>query len=251
MIEQAMRVLRLFGPERPDLGVTEAAELLGKPKSTVSRWLRQMEDAGFLDRDAYSGRYRLSLALAGLGEVARSSTSLQRQARPVLESLVGHTGETCNLVVLDGDAAVNVEVVRSPRPVQHVGVLGRRLPLHATAAGKVLMAWSSSDEWKGRLELPLRRLASCTTTDPAALARELERVRKVGYATAWRELEEDLAAASAPVRDHRGMVVAAITASAPTSRMSPDDLAALARAVKEAADTLSGAMGYDLDRPAR
>jgi IclR family transcriptional regulator, acetate operon repressor len=251
MIEQAMRVLRLFRPERPDLGVTEAAELLGKPKSTVSRWLRQMEDAGFLDREAHGGRYRLSLALAALGEVARSGTSLQRQARPVLEGLVARTGETCNLVVLDGDAAVNVEVVRSSRPVQHVGVLGRRLPLHATAAGKVLMAWSSPDEWKGRLELPLRRWASCTTTDVSVLARELEQVREVGYATAWRELEEDLAAASAPVRDHRGMVIAAVTASAPTSRMSTDGLGELAQAVKEAADSLSDAMGHDVDRPFR
>lgn len=251
MIEQAMRVLRLFGPERPDLGVTEAAELLGKPKSTVSRWLRQMDDAGFLDRDAHTVRYRLSLVLAALGEVARSSTSLQRQARPVLESLVAETGETCNLVVLDGDAAVNIEVVRSAKAIQHVGVLGRRLPLHATAAGKVLMAWSSPEEWKGRLDLPLRGWASCTTTDPSILARELDEVRVLGYATARRELEEDLAAASAPVHDHRGVVIAAVTASAPTSRMSPDGLRVLALAVRDAADRVSAAMGHESGDSAR
>lgn len=244
MVSQVMQVLRLFGPERPDLGVVEAAELLGRPKSTLSRRLRAMEEAGFLERDAVTGRFRLSLVLAALGEVARESTSLQRLTRPILEALVAETGETSNLVVLDGDTAVNVEVVRSSRPVQHVGVLGRRLPLHATAAGKVLMAWLPREERTRLLAGDLRAWTSRTLTDARRLEEELSRVRERGYATAWQELEEDLAAASAPVRDHRDRVVAALTTSVPTSRASPGSLDELALRVRQAADRVSGALGH-------
>lgn len=244
MVAHAMRVLRLFGPDQPDLGVVEAATLLEKPKSTTSRWLRSMEEAGFLERDAESGRFRLSLVLAALGEVARESTSLQRLGRPILEALAAETGETVNLVVLDGNAGVNVELVRSPHPIQHVGVLGRRLPLHATAAGKVLMAWLPAEQRESLLAGELRAWASRTVTDREALEEELVRVRERGFATAWKELEEDLAAASAPVRDHRGMVVAALTTSGPITRMIPESLGELAVRVLGSADHLSAAMGY-------
>ena len=244
MVGQVMQVLRLFGPDRPELGVTEAAELLDRPKSTVSRWLAAMHREGFLARDPDSGLFRLSLSLAALGEVARASTSLQRVARPLLEALVDATGETSNLGVLDGDAAVNVEVVRSRRAVQHVGVLGRRLPLHATAAGKSLLAWASPETVSRVLCRPLPRLASRTQVDPSALARELEEVRTRGFATAASELEEELAAVSAPVRDHRGEVVAAVTTSAPISRMTPHRWRLITDQVTDTARRLTAELGF-------
>lgn len=244
MIGQTMRVLRLFGPQRRELGVTETAALLDRPKSSVSRLLRAMEAEGFLARDSDTGRFRLSLGLAALGEVARASTSMQRLARPVLEELVESTGETSNLVVLDGIEAVNVEVVRSSRAVHHVGVLGRRLPLHATAAGKVLLAWASPGVRDRVLCGALPRLASRTLTTRGALEAELGQVREKGHALAWAELEEELAAASAPVHDHRGAVVAAITTSAPRSRMTEATRPVMAREVMAAAGRLSDALGY-------
>lgn len=244
MLRQAMDVLRLYSPERRDLGVVETAELLDAPKSSVSRWLRAMAEAGFLVREPSSGRYRLSMDLAALGELARQATSLQRLARPLLEGLAAETGETSNLVILDRGAAVNVEVVQSPRPIKHVGILGRRLPLHATAAGKVLLAWLPAEERAALVAEPLRRHTERTICSRSALEDELERVRNAGTATAWKELEEDLAAASAPVRSHRGEVVAAITTSAPSSRVRQEALPDLAARVRTAADALSAALGH-------
>lgn len=239
-----MEVLRLYSPERRDLGVVQTAELLGKPKSSVSRWLRAMAEAGFLVRDDGSGRYRLSMELAALGELARQATSVQRLARPILETLAADTGETSNLVILDRGAAVNVEVVQSPRPIKHVGVLGRRLPLHATAAGKVLSAWLPHDNGRRVALEPLQRFTRATICSREALEAELAAVREKGYATAWRELEPDLAAASAPVRDHRGSVEAAVTTSVPVSRIDREALSALAERVRDAANELSVALGH-------
>ena len=244
MLRKTMEVLALFTPARRELGVVQAAELLGRPKSTVSRWLAAMHDAGFLDRDAESGLYRMSLRLAVFGDLARQTTSLQRLARPYLNDLADRTGETANLTTLVGLEAINVEVAESPRPVMHVGWIGRRMPLHATASGKSLLAHAPEQTVAPTIARGLERLTAATITDPAALRRELAEVRRRGYATAWAELEPDLAAVGAPVRDHRGDVVAAIAIGGPVSRCSRRQLELLALPVMEAARGLSGTLGY-------
>ncbi len=247
MLRNAMTVLDLFTVDQAELGVVEVAEMLGRHKSTVSRWLAAMDRAGFLERDPVTARYRVSMRLAAFAEVARRATSLQRRARPILERLSAETGETCNLAVLDGSEAVNVEVVESPRPIMHVGWVGRRLPLHASASGKVLLAWLPGDVATSLLDVPLRRYAPGTVATVDAFEAELMVTRARGYATTWAELEPDLASVAAPVRDHRGEVVAAVSVSAPTSRMERERMAALGEAVVEAAAELSARMGY---RPA-
>jgi DNA-binding IclR family transcriptional regulator len=244
MLHQAMEVLELFTRARRELGVTEVAHALDRPKSTVSRWLAAMERADFLERDGDSGRYRVSLRLAALGEVARQTTTLQRLARPYLIALAERTGETANLTVLVGIEAVNVEVADSPRPVMHIGWVGRRLPVHATASGKVLLAHAGEAIVAAALAGGLARITPETITDAAMLRAELELVRERGYATVWAELERDLAAVAAPVRDHRGVVVAAIAIGGPVSRCAREQLLALAAHVMTAAHELSEMMGH-------
>jgi DNA-binding IclR family transcriptional regulator len=253
MLHKAMEVLSLFSPSRRDLGVVEAAELLKRPKSTVSRWLSAMEDAGFLHRDDDTGRYRVSMLLAALGEHARQATSIQRMARPALQRLTAATGETSDLVVLIGSDAVNVEVVESPRPIMHVGWVGRRLPLHASAAGKSLLAWRSEDDIRALLQLPLTRFTAATVTDLDTLLKELARVRDDGYSVAWAELEDDMVGVASPVRDHRGQVAGALAIGAPISRVPKDALPTVAAHVMEAAQMLSTDLGYQdaLHRPIR
>jgi DNA-binding IclR family transcriptional regulator len=244
MLRKAMEVLELFHGERRELGVLEVANLLGRPKSTTSRWLSEMETAGFLERDGASGRYRISMRLAALGEAARQSTSVQRLARPELQVLSAATGETANLVVLSGREAVNIEMVESLRPVKHVGWVGRRMPLHATAAGKALLAWLPQRQIKSLIKAPLAAHARNTITTVAQYMRELEVVRARGYSTSVSELEDDLSAVAAPVFDHAGGVAGAITISAPISRVPKNALAGLAPAVLSAARAVSAALGY-------
>jgi DNA-binding IclR family transcriptional regulator len=239
-----MEVLALFSLTQRELGVLEVAALLRRPKSTVSRWLSAMERAGFLERDLESSRYRLSLRLAALGEVARQTTTLQRSARPALSSLAERTGETANLTVLIGLEAVNVEVADSPRPVMHIGWVGRRLPVHATASGKVLLAHAGDAVIASVLAGGLERFTAKTITDAGDFRTELELVRTRGYATVWAEMETDLAAVAAPVRDHRGVVVAAIAIGGPVSRCPRRHLDTLALDVLEAGHELSEKMGY-------
>lgn len=243
MLHKAMDLLRLFTPQRKELGVIEIAKLLGWPKSTTSRSLSAMQAAGFLDRSAESGGYRVSMQLAAIGEMAKQATSLQRMARPALERLTAATGETSNLVVLVDSEGVNLEAIESPQPVMHMGSVGRRFPLHASAACKALLAWRPANEVLSLLQLPLARCTPATITNPEVLLRELADVRARGYAVNWMELEDDLVAIGAPVRDHRSDVVAAISISAPASRVPRDVLPAIGAHVIEAARGLSRDLG--------
>jgi IclR family transcriptional regulator, KDG regulon repressor len=244
MLRNAMAVLDLFTMRQREIGVLEAADLLDRPKSTVSRWLSAMEAAGFLERDGVTGRYRVSLRLAAVGELARQATSLQQVAYPALQRLTAVTGETSNLVLLVGTEGMNVEAVESPKPVIGLGAVGRRFPLHASAAGKALAAWRPESEIRALVPQPLSEHTPRTITDFAAFLKDLAEVRARGYALNLRELEEDLVGVGAPVRNHRGEVVASLSISAPPFRATRAALPRLGKHVSAAADSLSATLGY-------
>lgn len=238
-----MKVLRLFAPDRPELTATEVSRLCGWPRSSAARLLSALEESGFLDRDDLTGRYRIGLRLAALGSLAVYATSLQRVARPELELLARTTGETANISVLSGTEVVNVGLVLSPRPIKHMGWIGRRMPIHATAAGKALVAWRA-DDLSELIAGPLRSCTARTITSPARLSEELARVRERGWSDADREYEEDLVGIGAPVRDHAGGVIACVTISAPAFRMAPERMPEIGPQVRAAADRISTALGH-------
>jgi IclR family KDG regulon transcriptional repressor len=244
MLDKAMALLELFHPARTDLGVVEAAELLHMPKSTASRRLAAMEAAGFLDRDPASQRYHLGIRMVTLGHLARQATPLQRAARPFLAQLTEATGETSDLVLLRDREAVNVEAVESPRPMKHVGWAGRHIPLHATAAGKALLAWLPEATVRELLELPLRSYTPRTIRSVEALMAELHEVQRAGHSTSMGEFEEDLVGVAAPVMNHIGEVVASITIGAPAGRAGPTAMPHLIHSVVDAAEVMSAKLGY-------
>jgi DNA-binding IclR family transcriptional regulator len=244
MLDKAMALLELFQPTRTDLGVVEAAELLGMPKSTASRRLTAMEASGFLDRDPVSQRYHLGIRLVTLGHLARQATPLQRAARSFLAALTEATGETSDLVLLRGREAVNVEAVESPRPMKHVGWAGRHIPLHATAAGKSLLAWLPEATAGALVELPLMSFTPRTIHSLEELLAELKEVRRAGYSTSIGEFEEDLVGVAAPVMNHLGEAVASITIGAPASRAGATAMPHLIRSVVDTAEAMSAKLGH-------
>jgi DNA-binding IclR family transcriptional regulator len=244
MLAQAMDVLQLFTTTRRELGVAEVAKLLGRSKSTVSGWMSAMHEVGLLDRADGGGPYRLGIRLAAFGNLATRSTSAQRVATPLLEQLTRRTRETSSLNVLIGSEVVNTVVVESPQPIHSAGGLGIPMPIHATAAGKVLVAWRAPEEVRHLLPLRLDQFTPETTDDIAAFIDELIIIRDQGYAVAAGELARDLFAISAPVRDSTGDVVAAMSITAPTSRISQKRVPQLAQDLIEMANIASQALGW-------
>lgn len=244
MLNQAMDVLGLFTTTRRELGVAEVSKLLGRSKSTVSGWMSAMHEVGLLDRGEGGGPYRLGIRLASLGELARRSTSAQRVATPLLEELTRRTRETSSLNVLVGSSVVNSVVVESPQAVLSAGGVGIPMPVHATAAGKVLIAWRTTEEIRHMLPLRLEQFTPQTLHDFDLLMLELAKVREQGYSIAAGEMTNDLFALSAPVRDSSGRVVAAMSIAAPLSRVSEPRIPLLAQELITMANAASEALGY-------
>ncbi|WP_188197193.1 IclR family transcriptional regulator [Nonomuraea sp. SYSU D8015] len=226
----ALRVLEEVAARQP-AGVGELARGLGLPKSTVQRSLRTLHEAGWI-RPAGGTVTRWQVTSKALQVGRRAELGLRDVALPVMEELRQRTGETIHLMIPEGDAVVLIERLETDKPLRIVLPLGIRLPLHASANGKAVLAY---------LDCPIAELPTytdTTITDPELLSAELAEVRARGYADNRGEWRSDIAAVAAAVIGPDGPV-ASLSVSTPASRM-PDDLRReYGKLVTQAARTLS------------
>ena len=175
-------ILDLYTPERPEWGVKEAARALGQPPSSVHLLLTSLAGLGLLHRTA-AGRYRLGFRLLSLSHILLLNTPWREVAREEMEALERQIGETLVLDALDGGALIRVESVAGHRPGSVAPNSGERAPVHATASGKLMIAYRDPG-YVNHLtqDRPLQRLTSSTITDPDELRTELQRVRERGLA---------------------------------------------------------------------
>jgi DNA-binding IclR family transcriptional regulator len=243
-IERAVAILNAFSAETPELGVTELAERLALHKSTVHRFLVNLEAAGLVERNTRSQRYRLGLRIFELGGLVLQQMNLWDEALPFLEGLVRDSGETGHLAVLDSGEAIYIERVEARRALRIPSAVGRGYPAHATNLGKVLLAYLPPEDL--REVVRARGLAAYTPhtiTDPGRLDAELARIRAQGYAVDNEEYDEGLRCIGAPIQDHTGHVVAALGIGGPVTRVTPARVAELAELVMRAAKGLSRRLG--------
>lgn len=242
-VQRAAAILRSFTEAEAELGVTVISERLGLHKSTVSRLLSTLLQEGFVEQNRETGKYRLGLGLVSLAGYALERIDLRRVAHPHLVSLAELSQENINITILDGNECVNIERVASPRLIRYVGSIGRRTPLHCTSTGKVLLAYMTSAERDAVLSPKLTRYTANTIVDRQTLEEVLEQVRAQGYALARQEYEEDLTAIAAPICNHLGRVIAAVSISGPTYRLEADKIEAFAGPLRETARKISAQLG--------
>jgi DNA-binding IclR family transcriptional regulator len=240
-VVRAMAILRTFGGARSTWGVTELANELSLNKTTVFRIVRALEQGGMLTRDPARETYRLGPELIVLGAHALRSADLRSVARQQLESLAEHTGESATLEVLVGDDTLILDEVLGQFFLGGSGEIGTRWPAHATSTGKVLLA--ALLRQGGTLPRRLQARTSKTITSVAKLERELSLVQKRGYAVAREELEPGFLAIGAPVHNHEGRVIAALSIGGPTGRLAAGRIQTLGKLVRSAADEVSRALG--------
>jgi IclR family acetate operon transcriptional repressor len=239
-VQRAVAVLDAVAEENGEIGTNELARRTGINASSVSRLLATLVDARLVEHVPATGRYRLGVRLLQLGTAVIAGLDVRRLARPLLERLVETTGETATLSLPADDSAVTVDFVRSPASVQSVTTIGRPSVGHATAAGKVVLAFCGAEVGRASLH----RFTPRTITDRAELERELGRVRRRGWAEAVGEREQDLNAVAAPVRGVGGDVEAVLGIQGPEGRFDPAAMRAARTALVEAAAELSAALGW-------
>ena len=237
-VVRAVEVLDALAENGAELGTNEIARRTGINPSTVSRLLATLTTAGLVDHVADSGRYRLGLRLVQLGNAVLERLDLRELARPHLLALVELTQETATLSAPGERNAITVDFVRSPASVQSVAEIGRPSVAHATATGKVMLAFGDVN-----LASPLEPYTRRTITEPDALAAELARVRRRGWAQSVGEREDDLNAIAAPIWDSRGALAAILGVQGPSTRFNTHAMRAALEPLLERARTVSGALG--------
>lgn len=240
-VERAFAVLDALADGAEELGTNELARRTGINASTVSRLLATLAHSGFVEHVADSGRYRLGLRLVQLGNAVLRRLDLREVARPHLLALVEATGETATLSAPGEREAVTVDFAQSRSTTQSVARLGRPSVAHATATGKVLLAYGGAEPPPG----PLKRYTERTITDRRTLAAEIARVRARGYAQALCEREDDLSAIAAPVWGPRGELVAILGVQGPASRFRGEPMETALGPLLERAQQVSLAFGWD------
>ena len=235
-VVRALTLLDALGDSRGEVGVADLSKQVGFHVSTTHRLLATLIAQGYARQNPETGRYALGAKAFHLAESYLGQLDLRRAVRPTLERLSHETGETANLVILEGGEALYLDKVESPQSLRIFSRIGRRAPLHCTAAGKVLLASHSRQKVDALLgQGPLEALTRSTITSRSQLRGELEKISEQGFALDIEECEAGASCIAAPVRNAQGETVAALGISGPSVRMDTQRIQELVpRVVREA-----------------
>ena len=244
-LDKALHLLELLAGAGRPMGLSELSRGAGLDPSTAHRLLRTLGARDFVRQDGRGSKYHLGLRAFEVGNAVTYIEQLRQSVRPCLEELMASAQETSNLAIRDGFDGIYVEQVPGPRFVRAFTEVGRRIPLHCTAVGKVLLASlppAGFDEFCRRR--PLTAYTRNTITTRPALDGELGRVREQGFAVDDEEFEPGASCVAAPVFDRAGNVVAGVSTSGPAVRFDPGTVAAFVALVHKATQDISRRLGF-------
>jgi DNA-binding IclR family transcriptional regulator len=250
-VSRAAELLRQFSRASPRHATSELARSTGLSLALVERTMLTLRRHGFA-RTQHDGSHQLGLRWLQLADVRRRQVDVRLLALPVMRAIRDAVNETVILSIRVGDRRVNIDYVESTQAIRRLTQLGFEVALHIGATGRALLSGLPPDELEQYLQSSsLAVLATDTSIPREKLLEEIDHVRCHGYAVAFREITSDTAAVSAPIHDHTGDVVAALTISCPEDRFTRALKQACIDHATKAADTLSQALGYKAVSPER
>ncbi|WP_432823295.1 IclR family transcriptional regulator [Trichloromonas sp.] len=245
-VSHALDLLEQFHGEVDELGVTELSKRLKLHKNNVFRLLATLESRGYIEQNKATENYRLGLKSLELGQTFIKQMGLLRQAKPILEGLVGDCNETSYVAIFKEGHVVYLDVVETDLTVRVVSRVGSRLPAHCTASGKVHLSHMTEEEILTLLpSKELKGFTSTTITDRDALMKELAVIADKGYAIDNEEMDLGVRCVAAPIRDYTRRIVGAVSVSGPSMRFSDERIEKeLVPLVIKAGEDLSTRLGF-------
>lgn len=248
-LNNGLLLIELLAKESEPLTISECSRRLGLPKTSVLRLLSTLEESRYVYRDDRL-RYHLGTKLLELQTSDGAWSRLRSAATPTMRDLVAQSGEACHLAVIAHGYAVYVDKVDSPKPISLASRIGSRASLHASAVGKSLLAsLNPADVDKLISESGLPQLTDKTITSPVDLRDHLRLVLAQGYSIDDEEEDEGVRCVGAPLFDHNGITVAALSLAGLSVDITPERIPNLANMVKEGAAAISQRLGYALRDP--
>ncbi len=244
-LDRAFQILDCFTLDQYVLGVREVARISGLPVSVCGRLMSALRDWGMLNQDARTREYAIGPKALRWAEIYLANLDIRTVALPEINELLVKSRETISLYILDGDERLCVERMESAQNVRIVARIGRRLPLYAGSAGKVLLAFlpaSRQDEIIAKTEFT--PFTENTIINVEKLQQELQKIRKQCYAFSDGEWVADAAGIAAPIFDFHNDVIAALTISGPSNRFTPAANKVHIRNILSSVERISQQLGY-------
>ena len=249
---QALNILEQFHDEVDELSPAELSRRLALNEGSVNLLLATLKSRNYIEQNGATKNFRLGIKNLELAQTVLRQTDLYRVSHPVLASLAGECGETSAVSVLRKSHVIELDAVQSEHPVQVIPRVGVHLPVHCTAAGKMLIAHGTHEALDGLLNGgALQGYTPNTVTCAGELRLQLLRIVEKGYAVDDEELDRDVRSVAAAIRDYGGRVVGAVVITGPSCRIGLDRLAdELIPLVQRGAREISARLGYqEADQP--
>jgi DNA-binding IclR family transcriptional regulator len=246
VLNKTFSILEVLLQQGSAMNMTEISKKLDLYPSTTHRILDTLKHWGYVEQEPNNQKYRLGLKVLELGMAKLQQIDLIREVTPYLKELVNQYNETVHVGVLEGGDVLYLAKEESSQTIRMCSYVGKRAPLHCTALGKVLLAYLPEEEIKkilDKIELP--RLTEKTITDKKELEKELNKVKKQGFALDIGENEKDVRCIAVPIRNYQGRVIAAVSISGPAFRIDKKVQNNLKEALIETSKKASKRLGYD------
>lgn len=244
-VERAILILQLLGQEPEGLTISQITQKISIAKSTVFTILTTLNLYGLVERVEETGQYQLGMELFTLGSSIIERLDVRSRAYPILKRLAQQTRLTTHLGIIDEDEVIYIEKIEGQGPIQISSAIGRRMGVHCTSLGKAILAQLPEEKLQiifTRHKL-LQRTPN-TITSVQLLQEDLARTKERGYAFDDEENELGIRCLGAPVFNHRGEVMYAVSISGPRDRVSLDTIEQLAEKLRQAAHEISQAIGF-------
>ncbi len=235
---RAVRLLKLFTIEQPEMSLAEISQRSGLNKTTAHRLLQALQSESLIDRNPVSNAYSLGAGLMALGVQALASCDLRRRVRPLLKALARESGETATLEVPVENSMLILDEVSGGHVTAGAGNIGTCWPIHATSTGK---AWIAFERYGiERIADRLEPFTTKTLTRKEQFQPQISDIRRLGYAVTVDELEDGFTAVGTVIRGALGDVEAAVSICGPTRRIGATRRAELGTSLCKAAARLAG-----------
>jgi IclR family KDG regulon transcriptional repressor len=243
-VERAIQILDSFDDDHPERGVTEISELVDLHKATTHRILTTLLNYGYIERSSDGLKYKLGVKLIDLGFRVRRRMDVRKEAMPYISLLAQQLDESVDLSIFDQGQVLYTEMIQSNHALMIAASVGRHLPLHCTASGKIFLAYLPIEKTSDLLSAPFAASTKNTITDPDVLRKHLNIIREEGCAVDNEELELGVRAVAAPIFDSSRRIVAAVSIPGPVSRITEDRIPEIKEALKRTTNTISSRLGY-------
>lgn len=244
-VERALTILKYLSGNVTEIGITDIASYMGLGKSTVYGLVNTLVQEGYLEQNPDSKRYRLGLKLFELGCIVQGRMDVREIARPYLKELSEHFKMTVHMGVYKEQEVVYIDKMDAPDTRIVYSQVGKRAPMYCTGIGKSVLAELKQEEINTILEKqPLEALTPNTLTEAESVLKELETIRKNGFAVDNEEVEQGLKCVASAIHDHQGRPAAAISISSSAVKMTSEKMVEAAELLKKATAEISKKLGY-------